>query len=181
MLETMESQRIIQSLLTGLGEDITREGLKETPNRYLSFLKEFLSPKESFKFTTFSNDGSDEIVIVKDIAYYSLCEHHLVPFFGTAAVAYIPNGRIVGLSKIPRTVDFFSRRLQNQERITKQVADFLQEKLNPVGVAVVLTGRHMCMEMRGVQKPGCVTTTSATLGAFRDEAVARQEFLSLIK
>jgi GTP cyclohydrolase I len=177
----MAADELVRNLLTNLGEDVTREGLLDTPRRYLSFLGEFLAQKEEFRFTTFENDGSDEMIIVKDINYFSLCEHHLVPFFGTAAVAYIPNGKIVGLSKIPRTVDFFARRLQNQERITKQVADFLQEKLNPLGVAVVLTGRHMCMEMRGVQKPGCVTTTSATLGAFRDEMNTRQEFLSLLK
>lgn len=171
---------MIENFLTELGEDPTREGLKETPARFMKFYNEFLSPPE-FKFTTFENDGSDEMIIVKDIPFYSICEHHLAPFFGTAHVAYIPKERIVGLSKLPRTVEMFARRLQNQERITKQVADLIMKELNPKGVAVVLNARHMCMEMRGVRKTGCSTTTSTMLGVFKEDMNCRQEFLNLIK
>jgi GTP cyclohydrolase I len=158
-----------------------REGLKETPKRYIKFLEQFLNPPE-FKFTTFQNEGCDEMVVVKDIAFYSLCEHHLAPFFGTAAIAYIPNdGLIVGLSKLPRVLLKFASRLQNQERISTQVAEFINEHLQPKGVAVVLTARHMCMEMRGVKAAGAVTTTSAMLGCFKDDDKCRNEFLQHIK
>ncbi len=156
-----------------------REGLKDTPRRFVNFMSEFLNPPE-FKFTTFEKD-SDEMVIVRNIPFYSLCEHHIAPFFGTGHIAYIPNESIVGISKLPRTLDMFSRRLQNQERITKQVAEYVQEKLNPKGVAVVLQARHMCMEMRGVEKPGSETITSCMIGAFKTELNTRQEFLNLIK
>lgn len=160
--------------------DSFREGLIETPMRYVKFLDEFLNPPD-FKFTTFANDGKDEMVIVQDIAFYSLCEHHLAPFFGVGHIAYIPNKKIAGLSKIPRTLDMFARRLQNQERIAHQVAETLMEKLNPKGVAVVLKARHLCMEMRGIKKPGAQTTTSAMRGVFETDLNCRQEFLNLIK
>lgn len=170
---------IIEKLLKELGEDSQREGLKETPKRYIKFLREFLNPP-TFNFTTFKNEGSDEMIIVKDIPFYSLCEHHMAPFFGTASIGYIPNEKIVGLSKIPRTVDKFANAFQNQERIGKQVGEFLMEKLQPKGVAVVLKARHMCMEMRGVKKSGCETTTSAVFGVFKEDINCRQEFLKLI-
>lgn len=160
-------------------DDIEREGLKMTPVRHFNYLKEFLEP-EPFEFTTFEEDH-DEMVIVKNIDFYSLCEHHILPFFGTAAVAYIPSGTIVGLSKIARTVNMFSRRLQNQERITKQISEFMMDQLHPRGVAVVLKARHMCMEMRGIQKPGSETITSAMRGVFENDFNARQEFLKLIE
>jgi len=161
-------------------DDYTREGLKETPRRYIKFLDEFFNP-EPFEFTTFENEGNDQMITVTDIPFYSLCEHHLAPFFGIAHVAYIPTDRIVGLSKIPRTVDKFSRSFQNQERITQQIADFLQESLMPRGVAVILKARHLCVEMRGIQKTGVQTTTSAMKGVFETDINARQEFLNLIK
>lgn len=173
-------KRQVSGLLKMLNQDTNREGLQDTPKRYVKFLQQFLNP-DPFEFTTFTNDGSDEMVIVKDIPFYSLCEHHMAPFFGFGHIAYIPNDKIVGISKLPRTLDMFSRRLQNQERITQQVAEYVNDKLNPKGVAVVLSARHMCMEMRGVQKPGANTTTSAMLGVFKTQINARQEFLSLIK
>lgn len=173
------TQDLIKKVLTALGQDTEREGLVETPKRWAKFMEQFLNPPP-FNFTTFEDDGG-EMVIVKDIPFYSLCEHHMAPFFGIAHVAYIPNGRIVGISKIPRTVDKFANALQNQERITKQVADYLMEQLNPKGVAVVLSARHMCMEMRGVKKTGCETITSAMVGVFKDDLNCRNEFLNLIK
>lgn len=168
------------TIIECLGENSFREGLLETPKRYVKFLEEFTTPPV-FNFTTFSNDaGTDEMVIVKDIDFYSLCEHHMAPFFGTGAIAYIPNDKIVGLSKLPRVLDMFARRLQNQERITKQVADYIWEHLNPKGVAVVLKARHLCVEMRGVKKPGTETITSAMMGRFKESINTRQEFLNLI-
>lgn len=167
-----------QELLKNLGEDTTREGLAETPKRYVKFMREFLEPKE-FNFTTFDGTDVDEMIIVDNIPFFSLCEHHIAPFFGTAAIAYIPDGKIVGLSKIPRALDFFARRLQNQERITNQVAELLMEKLNPKGVAVLLKAQHMCMSMRGVQKHDTWTTTSKLLGVFKSDSEARNEFLHL--
>lgn len=157
-----------------------RDGLKETPKRVINFYDEFLNPPE-FKFTTFKNDGNNEVIAVHNIPFYSICEHHLVPFFGEAHIAYIPNEEIVGLSKLPRVLDMFARRFQNQERITTQVAQYIELNLKPFGVAVVLRARHLCMEMRGVEKPGAVTTTSTMLGVFRNDYNARQEFLQLIK
>jgi len=171
----------IKGIIECLDQDHSRDGLKETPARYLKMLNQFLNP-EPFKFTTFIEPGSDEMVIVHDIPFYSLCEHHLIPFFGVGHIAYIPqNNKIVGLSKIPRVLDMFSRRLQNQERISKQVAEYLMEHLQPAGVAVVLKARHLCVEMRGVEKPGTFTTTSAMRGRFKESENTRQEFLKLIK
>lgn len=180
MIMEIENTVAVGRILTAIGDNIEREGLLETPKRYLNFLKEFTNPP-AFKFTTFENEGHDEIVIVKEIPFYSLCEHHLAPFFGTAAIGYLPDKRIVGLSKIPRVLDMFARRLQNQERITQQVADYLVEHLEPRGVAVVINARHLCVEMRGVRKPGCITTTSAMKGVFKNQLNSRQEFLNLIK
>lgn len=177
-----------RDLLVGLGEDPDREGLVRTPERIAMFFSEFLNPPD-FEFTSFDNDGSSEMIVQSDIEFHSLCEHHLLPFYGTAVVAYIPNKRIVGISKLARCVDFKSRGLQNQERITKQVADTLMEALTvklpnasplqPLGVAVVLRARHLCMEMRGIKKRGAYTTTSCLYGAFRDKPETRAEFLSL--
>lgn len=173
-----EAEKHIRNFLSEMGQDVDREGLLETPKRYAKFFKEFTNPPE-FNLTTFNNE-SDEMIVVKNIPFYSLCEHHLAPFFGTGAIAYIPNKKMVGLSKIPRTLDLFSRRPQNQERITRQVAEYLMEKLEPIGVGVVLNARHLCVEMRGVEKPGTETVTSALLGNFREHAV-RTEFFNLIK
>lgn len=163
-----------------LGEDPTREGLKETPKRYLKFMEEFLNPPE-FNFTAFDSEGMDEMIIQTNIPFYSLCEHHLAPFFGVGHIAYIPNGKIVGLSKIARTLETYSRRLQNQERITQQVADRLMNELNPLGVAVVLKAQHLCMAMRGVKKHDVYTTTSKMVGFFKEHDMPRHEFMSMIK
>mgnify|MGYP000887831592 FL=1 len=168
----------IAQLLKILGENPNREGLKDTPKRVMKFYREFLNP-EPFNFTTFDGELYDEMIIQKDIPFFSLCEHHLAPFFGTATVAYIPDNKIVGLSKLARTVELYARRFQNQERITKQIAERLQEELNPLGVAVTLKARHFCMEMRGIKTHDVHTVTTKLLGAFRDKPEARAEFLSI--
>jgi len=157
-----------------------REGLKETPKRYIKFLREFLTPKE-FNFTAFDAEGADEMIIQTNIPFYSLCEHHIAPFFGVANVAYIPNDKIVGLSKLARVVDLYANKLQNQERITTQIAERLMKELNPKGVAVSMKAQHLCMCMRGVKKHDTWTTTSKMVGAFKDDLNCRQEFLNLIK
>jgi GTP cyclohydrolase I len=168
----------IAQLLPLIDENPTREGLRNTPRRYENFLQEFLRP-EPFELTTFDNEGYDEMVLQTNIPFYSICEHHLVPFFGTGAIAYIPDQKIVGLSKLARTLDHFSRKLQNQERITIEVANFLMEALAPKGVGVILRARHLCMEMRGVQKPGATTVTSCVKGNFKSRPATRAEFLRL--
>jgi GTP cyclohydrolase I len=173
----------VKVILNEIGEDTERQGLVDTPER-VAKAYEFLTKGYQQDVDTVINgaifkEKYDEMVIVKDIDFYSMCEHHLLPFFGKVHVAYIPNGKIVGLSKIPRLVDMFARRLQVQERFTQQIADVLQEKLQPKGVAVVAEGYHMCMMMRGVQKQNSTTTTSAVHGAFRAEKT-RLEFLNLI-
>lgn len=172
-----------QEMLSGLGEDISRDGLLKTPERAakaMQFLTQGYNMDAAaiLRSAMFKEDYS-EMVLVKDIELYSLCEHHMLPFFGKAHVAYIPNGHIVGLSKIPRVVDVFARRLQVQERLTLEIRDVIQETLQPLGVAVVIEARHMCMMMRGVQKQNSVTTTSAFTGEFRN-AETRNEFLRLI-
>jgi GTP cyclohydrolase I len=174
------AQSKMRNVLEYMGHNVDREGLQETPKRYIKFLKQFCSP-EPFAFTTFKSEGYDNMIIVKEIPFYSLCEHHLAPFFGVAHIAYIPNTKIVGLSKLPRTLDMYARRPQNQERITMQVAQFINEQLKPKGVAVVLEARHMCVEMRGVEKPGTITTTSSLVGLFKTDHKVRTEFLNLIK
>lgn len=179
MYENPAEDNIIR-MLQVIGEDPTREGLKETPHRYLKFMQEFLNP-EPFKFTTFSGENYDEMVLSKGIPFFSICEHHLAPFFGVAHIGYVPSTKIVGISKLPRTLDKFSRRLQNQERITKQIAEELTEQLNPKGAAVVLEARHLCQEMRGIKKPGIMTMTSSMTGIFKTDLNARNEFLNLIK
>jgi GTP cyclohydrolase IA len=165
-------------ILQYLGEDVTREGLKDTPKRYIKFMTEFLKPKE-FTFTTFDAEGLDEMIIQKNIPFYSLCEHHTAPFFGTVAIAYIPGGKIVGLSKLARTVDLYANRFQNQERITSQIADRLEKELKPKGVAVSIKAQHLCMAMRGVMKHDTWTITNKLLGVFKEHE-ARTEFLKHI-
>jgi GTP cyclohydrolase I len=174
-----QAEGLYKSLLRELGEDVEREGLLETPKRHIKFLHEFTHP-EPFNFTTFDAEGSTEMIVQARIPFYSLCEHHVIPFFGEAFVGYIPDGRIVGLSKLARTVKYKSSGLQNQERITAQVAQMIQDKLNPMGVGVILKARHMCMEMRGVQTCGTETTTTSFLGSFQITAV-QQEFYRRIK
>jgi len=173
-------------MLQYIGEDPTRGGLLETPKRVVKALAEMCSgygkdPKAALKVFEDGAESCDQIVIVKDIPIYSMCEHHMLPFFGIAHVGYIPNGKVVGLSKIPEVVDIFARRLQVQERLTNQVADALYEHLNPKGVGVVINARHMCMEARGKRKSGSSTTTSALRGALVEEQSCRAEFFSLIK
>ena len=181
-----ELKTTVARLLEELGEDVTREGLVDTPRRVaesLRFLTEGYSidPAEIVGDAQFEEAAYDDMVTVRGIQFFSLCEHHLLPFFGTANVAYIPNGRVVGLSKIPRIVDAFAHRLQLQERLTRQIAESLDTVLEPKGVAVVIEARHMCMEMRGVEKQHSETVTSCMLGAFRDDARTRQEFLETIR
>lgn len=174
-----------KEVIVNLGEDPSREGLLKTPERVAKAMQ-FLTqgydqnPQEILKSAMFA-EKYDEMVIVKDIELYSLCEHHMLPFFGKCHIAYIPNGHIVGLSKFPRMVDAFSRRLQVQERLTDQIRDCLDETLNPQGVAVCIEAQHLCMQMRGVQKQNSITTTSAFSGAFMEEDITRQEFMSLVK
>ena len=178
-------QELIRNLLAEMGEDPTREGLLDTPARV----------ERAYRFLT-SGYGADidqvlnnalftvdynEMVIVKDVDFYSLCEHHLLPFFGKCHVAYIPSTKVIGLSKVPRLVDVFARRLQVQERLTNQIAQTINEKVAPLGVAVVMEATHLCMSMRGVEKQNSFAVTSAMLGAFRDSARTRMEFLELIK
>lgn len=170
---------LFYSILKQLGEDPNRDGLVDTPKRWIKFMREFLTPQE-FNFTTFPAEGMDEMVIVNNIPFYSFCEHHVAPIVGFGSIAYIPNNRIVGLSKLPRTLDMFANRLQNQERITSQVAEFLMDRLDAKGVAVSLTARHYCMEMRGVKKHDTQTTTTKLLGVFHSDPSAKSEFLTKI-
>jgi GTP cyclohydrolase I len=178
-------QDIIRQLLAELGEDPSREGLLDTPKRVEKALK-FLTSGYSADVDATLNDALfsvdyNEMVIVRDIDFYSLCEHHLLPFFGKCHVAYIPQGKVLGLSKIPRLVDIFARRLQIQERLTNQIAETICQKIDPLGVAVVMEATHLCMSMRGVEKQNSVAATSAMLGVFREDARTRAEFLELIK
>lgn len=166
----------IRALLAILGEDPEREGLQKTPDRAARFFAE-MTTYAAFEWTTFDAEGTDEMIVIGSIPFYSLCEHHLLPFFGTATIGYVPNGRIVGLSKIPRLLKSHASGLQNQERITQRVAGDLMESLKPKGAGVVLHARHLCMEMRGVRTAGAVTTTSALRGVFLDDARCRREFL----
>ena len=174
-----------KEVIVNLGEDPSREGLLKTPERVAKAMQ-FLTqgydqnPQEILKSAMFA-EKYDEMVIVKNIEVYSLCEHHMLPFFGKCHIAYIPNGHVVGLSKFPRMVDAFSRRLQVQERLTDQIRDCLDETLNPQGVAVCMEAQHLCMQMRGVQKQNSITTTSAFSGVFMEEDITRQEFMSLAK
>jgi GTP cyclohydrolase I len=178
-------QELIRSLLAELGEDPTREGLVNTPKRVEGALRFLTSGydadvDEVINGALFTVDYS-EMVIVKDIDFYSLCEHHLLPFFGKCHIAYIPSTKVIGLSKIPRLVDVFSRRLQVQERLTSQIADTIRDKIAPLGVAVVMEATHLCMSMRGVEKQNSFAVTSAMQGAFRTNARTRMEFLELVR
>ncbi|MGH2909389.1 MAG: GTP cyclohydrolase I FolE [Solirubrobacteraceae bacterium] len=171
--------RATRDLLIALGADLDSEGLRETPRRMAAAYLELLTP-EPFSMTTFPNDeGYDELVVVRDIPFQSLCMHHVLPFSGVAHVAYLPAERIFGLSKLARVVDLFARDLQLQERLTTQIADCLQQQLQPKGVGVVLEAEHLCMSMRGAQKAGAKTVTSALHGLVRDDPRTREEFLSL--
>ncbi len=181
----MKMEAEIRSILEKLGEDPGREGLADTPKRVdkaFRFLTTGYSQSvEEVVHGAIFHEKYDEMVVVRDIDFYSLCEHHMLPFFGKAHVAYVPNGRIIGLSKIPRLVEVFARRLQVQERLTVQIAESLEEHLEPLGVAVVIEAAHLCMMMRGVQKQNTKMVTSSILGCFRDEDGARNEFLNLLK
>ena len=174
------AERAASDLLAALGADVASEHLRETPRRVATAYAELLSPAP-FTATTFPNDGSyDELVLVRDIPFQSLCAHHLLPFHGTAHVAYLPGERIVGLSKLGRVVDLFAHDLQVQERLTTQVADWVEQRLRPRGVGVIVQAEHLCMSLRGVQKPGALTVTSALRGTVKDDPRTRQEFLSLL-
>jgi GTP cyclohydrolase IA len=173
------AERAARDLLLALGADLTDESLADTPARVARMYADLLMPKP-FTATTFPNDGGyDQLVVARDIPFHSLCEHHLLPFIGVAHIAYLPGERILGLSKLARVVESFARALQVQERLTTQVADWLQRELAPKGVGVVLEAEHLCMSLRGVQKPGATTVTSALHGVVRDDPRTRQEFLAL--
>ena len=175
---------IISDLLKEIGEDSEREGLIKTPHRvaksWMTFAQGYKQTPEEVVGDAVFNEKCDEIVVVKDIDFFSLCEHHLLPFKGVAHVGYLPKEKIIGLSKIPRIVDIYARRLQVQERLTQQVADALQDVLSPKGVAVVIEAEHLCMQMRGVEKQSSFMITSAVRGAFRENNKTREEFLSII-
>src|SRR5436853_1991352 len=184
-LTSDSTQELVRELLVRLGEDPEREGLQQTPERMKRAL-EYLTrgyqedPEKLLKGALFTV-GYDEMVIVKDVEMFSLCEHHLLPFYGKVHVAYIPNGKVIGLSKIPRLIDVFARRLQVQERLTTQIAESIQKGIEPQGVGVVIEARHLCMMMRGVEKQHSAAVTSSMLGSFRTEQETREEFLSLIR
>jgi GTP cyclohydrolase I len=175
-------ERAVRQILIEIGEDPEREGLLRTPERMHRMWLELtcgyrVDPDRLINGAVF-DVGYSEMVVIKGIPFYSLCEHHMLPFFGTAAVGYLPRGRVIGLSKIPRIVEMYARRLQVQERMTQQIADFLQERLNPYGVGVVIEAEHLCLAMRGVQKGGATMVTSSVLGAFRANKQTRDEFMA---
>ncbi len=176
--------KAVESILDAIGEDTSREGLVKTPARVANAYEEILSgyktdPDSLINGALFSVDY-DEMVVVKDIEFYSLCEHHMLPFFGKVHVAYLPRKKVLGLSKIPRIVDMFAHRLQVQERMTQQIAEFIQESINPLGVGVIIEGQHLCMMMRGIKKEQAKMTTSAMLGGFRSRLETRMEFLNML-
>jgi GTP cyclohydrolase I len=178
-VDLASAERAVADLLRALGKDPSSEHLADTPARVARSYAELLSPRE-FRLTTFPNDeGYDEMVVAKSIPLHSLCEHHLLPFHGVAHVGYLPGERILGLSKLARVVELFARDLQVQERLTKQVADWLQEHLRPKGVGVIVEAKHLCMSLRGVRAPDAVTVTSAVHGLLREDRGSRQEFFSL--
>jgi len=184
LLKISKMEELVEDLLEAIGEDPRREGLLRTPHR-VARSYEFMTSGYSQDIDKILNgaiftEKYNEMVVVKSIEFFSMCEHHMLPFFGKAHVAYIPNGKIVGLSKIPRVVEVYSRRLQVQERLTQQIAETLQHYLNPLGVGVVIEAKHMCMMLRGVEKQSSAATTSAMLGVFKDDVKTRQEFLLLI-
>ena len=177
-------EKLTKDLLKTIGEDPKREGLLKTPKRvgkaWEYFSQGYWENLDDIINEAVFHEDCSEIVVVRDIEFFSMCEHHMIPFFGRAHVGYLPNGKVIGLSKIPRIVDMFSRRLQLQERLTSQVANTIQDILDPIGVAVVMEGRHLCMQMRGVEKQNSYASTSAMLGQFRKSAETRAEFLSII-
>jgi GTP cyclohydrolase IA len=184
-LDSVSTQDLYREMLTRIGEDPTRDGLLRTPERMEKSMA-FLTRGYTMDVTAVLHDALfdvdyDEMVIVKDIEFFSMCEHHLLPFFGKAHIAYVPNGKVIGLSKIPRLVDVFARRLQVQERLTRQVGEAITEAINPQGVAVILEAQHLCMMMRGVEKQHSSTVTSAMLGVFKTQLQTRNEFLSLVR
>ena len=183
--DTDAIQALIEQLLVHLGENPTRDGLVKTPERvakaFRFFTQGYQEDPEAILNGALFPIEYDEMVVIRDIDFFSLCEHHLLPFYGKCHVAYLPNGRIVGLSKIPRLVEVYSRRLQVQERLTVQIAEALQQKLNPHGVAVVMEARHLCMMMRGVETPNAVAVTSSMQGVFQSQQKTREEFLQLIR
>src|SRR5665213_3434239 len=185
ILDTIPTRGLYRELLVRVGEDPTRDGLVRTPERMEKSMA-FLTRGYAMDVTEVLHDALfdvdyDEMVIVKDIEFFSQCEHHLLPFFGKAHIAYVPNSKVIGLSKIPRLVDVFARRLQVQERLTRQVGEAIQEAINPQGVAVILEAQHLCMMMRGVEKQHSSTVTSAMLGVFKEQVQTRNEFLSLVR
>ena len=185
MKHNKKLEELTKALINEIGEDPTREGLIKTPQRVAKAWK-FFSQGYSAKIDSIVNEAifeedCSEMVVVRDIEFFSMCEHHMIPFFGRCHVGYLPNKKIIGLSKIPRIIDVFSQRLQVQERLTSQVAETLKEILDPIGVGVVMEGRHLCMQMRGVEKQNSFATTSAMLGQFRESAETRAEFLSIIR
>jgi GTP cyclohydrolase I len=178
-IERARAEAAARELLVALGVDVERESTSRTPERMVGVYSELLTPV-AFEPTTFPNDGGyDELVVARGIPFHSLCEHHLLPFVGVAHVGYLPGERIVGLSKLARVVEFHARSLQVQERLTTQVAEWLRRELSPKGAGVVIEAEHMCMSLRGVQKPGASTVTSALHGSIRDDSRTRQEFLAL--
>ena len=184
MKDHKKLQEITKLLLSEIGEDPTREGLINTPERVAKawdfFSQGYRANVEEIVNGAIFEEDCSEMVVVRDIEFFSMCEHHMIPFFGRCHVGYLPNKKIIGLSKIPRIVDAFSQRLQVQERLTSQIAETLMDTLDPIGVGVVMEGRHLCMQMRGVEKQNTFATTSAMLGQFRDSAETRSEFLSII-
>ena len=177
-------ESLTSELLQLIGEDINRDGLIKTPMRVAKawdyFSQGYRTKIDDVINNAIFTENCKDMIVVRDIEFFSLCEHHMIPFFGRAHVGYLPNGKIIGLSKIPRIVDMFSRRLQVQERLTDEIANTIQKILNPIGVAVVMEGRHLCMQMRGVEKQNSLASTSAMLGQFRKSAETRAEFLSII-
>ena len=184
MFENEKIADLTKLLLREIGEDPNREGLIKTPSRVSKawgfFSRGYNQDVNQIINDAIFNEDAKDMVVVRDVEFFSLCEHHLIPFFGKAHVAYIPNGKVVGLSKIPRIIDMFSRRLQVQERLTRQIAETMQDVLEPIGVAVIMEGQHMCMQMRGVEKQNSLTTTSSMLGKFRQSDRTRAEFLSIL-
>ncbi len=176
-------EKAVREILSAVGEDLNRDGLKDTPARVARMYGELLAgfrEDPNTHLASVFNENYDEIVLLRDIPFYSICEHHLMPFIGTAHVAYLPSGRILGVSKLARIVDCFARRLQTQERLTYQIADFLMNNLKPLGVAIVLEAAHSCMTIRGIKKPGAAMVTSAVRGIFRKDPRSRNEIMSLI-
>ena len=183
-MENDKINNLTKQLLEEIGEDPSREGLLKTPSRvskaWSFFSRGYNQDLDKIINNAVFNEDATDMVVVRDVEFFSLCEHHLIPFFGRAHVAYLPNGKVIGLSKIPRIIDMFSRRLQVQERLTRQIAETVKEILDPIGVSVIMEGQHMCMQMRGVEKQNSLTTTSSMLGKFRESDRTRAEFLSII-